>query len=88
MNTAIEIPTLSFSTENYNNETKEILINLNDFRFVDEQLNDYQQSHRRILPEINLISPTGVQANFCNPTLDGWEIVYQGIYCSVRLTYK
>lgn len=84
----INIPTLNFAKSDYDKKKNEIIINLNFNRHLDEEINEYQISHRRLLPQINLISPTGVQANFVYPKYDGWEIVYTGKKCNVRLTYR
>jgi len=85
---AIEIPTLTFTQQDYNKGNNEIVINLNTERQLDHLINDYQKTHRRIFPQINLLSPTQTIANFVYPRLDGWEIVYEGKNCNVRLTYK
>ena len=82
-----EIPTLNFTKGDYNKKTKEIIINLNNFRWLDEIINSYQKSHRRLIPQINLVSPSGVIVNFSYPRMDKWEIVFEGKKCNVRLTY-
>jgi len=88
MTTIFEIPTLTFTADDYNKKDNEIVINLNDYRNLDNSINEYEQTHRRILPEINIISPTGKIGNFNYPTMDRWEIVYKGTNCNIRLTYK
>ena len=84
----LEIPTLNFAKSDYDKNKNEIIINLNFNRHLDEEINKYKSSHRRLLPQINLISPTGGQASFDYPKYDGWEIVYEGKKCNVRLVYK
>ena len=88
MKQIFEIPTLTFTANDYNKKVKEIIINLNEYRNLDNSINEYKQTHQRVLPEINVISPTGKIANFNYPTMDKWEIVYKGKNCNIRLTYK
>lgn len=88
MNKIFEVPLISFKSEDYNKSKNEIFINLNDFRFLDNLINDYRISHRRLLPQINVKSPSGVIANFCYPVLEGYEIVFKGKKCNIRLSYK
>ena len=70
------------------NPSKAIKVNVFGTLNLVEEINKYQSSHRRLLPQINLISPTGAQASFDYPKYDGWEIVYEGKKCNVRLVYK
>jgi len=88
MKNIFEIPLISFNSKDYDKSKNEIIINLNDYRFLDNLINEYQKSNRRIIPEINLLSPTGVMANFCFPCMDKWEIIFKGKKCNVRLIYK
>ena len=88
METAIQIPQVTFTKEDYNKETNEIILNLNNHRWLDEMINEYQVSHRRIFPQIDVHSPSGKRANFAYPRMDGWEIVFESKACNLRLTYK
>ncbi len=89
MTTATDIPTVTFSATDYNAETKEIFINLNDNLWLNELLNEYQVSHRRIFPELNVISPSGQVRSFSFPSADKWELVYHGAKdVTVRLGFK
>jgi len=83
-----EIPQITFTAEQYNKAVNEIVLNLNNYRWLDESINEFQGSHRRLLPQINLTSPSGAMANFAYPKLEGYEIVYSGKNCNLRLTYK
>ena len=88
MTTMFQIPSITFIKEQYNKEANEIILNLNDFRWLDEEIESFRSSHRRLLPQLNLTSPTGAMANFAYPRLEGYEIVFEGKNCNVRLTYK
>lgn len=88
MKQIFEIPTLTFTANDYNKKVNEIEINLNNYRDLDSSINEYKETHQRVLPEINVISPTGKIANFTYSTMDKWEIVYKGKNCNIRLTYK
>ena len=66
MNTAYEIPALTFTKEDYNKETKTITLNLNndDLRWLEYEIQDYKRSHRRWIPVINITSPSGTMRTF------------------------
>jgi hypothetical protein len=84
---AFEIPVVNFTKDDYNKDTNEIFINLNNHRELDNQLNEYKRMHRRTIPQINVVSPTGNMVNFCYPVADKWEIVYTGKSCKIRLGF-
>ena len=86
--TTLEIPKVAYTRKDYNSEKNEIAINLNDNLWLDQLINDYQRSHRRILPQIIVNSPTGSSACFAYPKMDKWEIVYEGKNCNLRLGWK
>ena len=59
-----EIPQISFTKQDYNKEANEITINLNNFRWLDQLINSYQQTHRRLIPQIILVSPSKTTVSF------------------------
>jgi hypothetical protein len=88
MKAYFEIPQIEFSKSQYNKEKNEIVLNLNNYRWLDELINDFQKKYRRIIPQIDMISPSGNRVNFSYPRLDGWEIILESKKCNLRLTYK
>ena len=87
MKQIIDIPTILFSTSEYDEVSNEIVIDLNNHRYLDDFLKEYEITHRRIFGELILVSPSGTSSHFNYPRMDGWEIVYEGKKCDVRLTY-
>jgi hypothetical protein len=78
MSFATQIPAVTFQVSDYNADTKEIFINLNNNLELNSMFDSYKKSHRRIFPEINVVSPTGKMQSFNFPQMDKWEIVFQG----------
>ena len=59
-------------------------VNLNNYRWLDQQINDFQYSHRRILPSI-IIN----KKSYCYPVVNNeGQIIYQSKTEKIILGYK
>lgn len=71
------IPSFEFDKSQYDKEAREITVNLNNYLWLHERIEEYRRSHLRWLPSINVKSPSGTVAGFAYPTLDGADIIYR-----------
>ena len=88
---AFDIPTLTVTKDNYDKKTNTIFINLNDHLWLNTYIETYMKSHRRWLPQINLVSfKTLATANFTFRNLDNKtaDLVFDGKKCSLRIGWK
>lgn len=84
----LDIPEICYTKEQYVTAQKEIVVNLNDYLWLNDLIEEYRVSHRRWYPQISVVSPTGTSATFAYPISDKADLVYSGKSCNLRLTFK
>ena len=83
-----QIPQLSFTKELYDKIKNEIKLNLNDFLWLHQTIEDYRISHLRLLPTIHVKSPSGKISYFADPIHEGTDLVYKNKHkTKLRLTF-
>lgn len=67
-----EIPQITVDTEPENDQ---IVLNLNDYLWLHQRMEEYQKSHMRLLPSIDVHTPSKI-IGFAYPRVEGVDIVY------------
>ena len=87
MKSYFEIPQITFTKNDFKKESNEIVINLNNYLWLNNFIEEYLHSHRRIFPQIDVQSPSGNICNFAYPRFEGADIVMESKRCNLRLTF-
>ncbi len=73
-----ELYTLTFNKEDWNSETREIFINLNDNLWFHTATEERIRTHRRTFQQIRVASPSGKVVSMIGGWIDGVDIIYEG----------
>jgi hypothetical protein len=75
----IDIPEIAVQETDVSKELNAVLVNLNYHLWLNELIEEFQVSHRRLYPQINIIMPDKRVLTFAYPVVDTKtaDLVYQ-----------
>lgn len=87
----IDIPEIAVQESDVSKELNAVIVNLNYHLWLNELIEEFQVSHRRLYPQINIVMPDKRVFNFAYPVVDNKtaDLVYENKSgLKLRLTFR